>query len=104
MLRRTRSSRSAWAAPILILLDYLLPGGGSTQVIAAAEAAGLPVVIMSGDAERSSELSSGSHPLVAKPFYVGGLVGTVRAALGRKPEPLKTATISLAAAVLAGGG
>ena len=32
----------------LILLDYLLPGGGSTQVVAAAEAAGLPVVTMSG--------------------------------------------------------
>ena len=26
----------------LILLDYLLPGGGSTQILAAAEAAGLP--------------------------------------------------------------
>jgi DNA-binding response OmpR family regulator len=68
----------------LILLAYLLPGGGSTQVVAAAEAAGLPVVIMSGDAERSSELSSGSHPFVAKPFGIESLVGAVQAALGKE--------------------
>jgi DNA-binding response OmpR family regulator len=67
----------------LILLDYLLPGGGSTQVVAAAEAVALPVVIMSGDAERSSELSSGSHPFVAKPFRIEDLVGAVQAALGK---------------------
>ena len=86
MRRQTRSSRSAWAASILCCstLDYLLPGGGSIQILAAAEAAGLPIVIMSGDAELGSELTSGSRPFVVKPFPIADLVGTVRAALGKE--------------------
>jgi CheY-like chemotaxis protein len=68
----------------LVLLDYLLPGGGSTQVLASAEAAGVPVVIMSGDAERQSELSAGNHPFVAKPFRIEDLISAVNAAVDRR--------------------
>lgn len=66
----------------LVLLDYLLPGGGSSDVLASADAAGVPVVIMSGDAERQSELSAGSHPFVAKPFRIEDLISAVAAAVG----------------------
>lgn len=65
----------------LVLLDYLLPGGGSGQVLASADTAGVPVVIMSGDAERQSELSAGNHPFVAKPFRIEDLIGAVNAAI-----------------------
>jgi len=67
----------------LVLLDYLLPGGGSSQVLASADAAGVPVVVMSGDAERQSELSAGNHPFVAKPFRIEDLISAVNAAVGR---------------------
>lgn len=67
----------------LVLLDYLLPGGGSSQVLASAEATGVPVVIMSGDAERQSELSTGNRPFVAKPFRIEDLISTVNTAVGR---------------------
>ena len=66
----------------LVLLDYLLPGGGSSLVLASAEAAGVPVVIMSGDAERQSELSAGERPFVAKPFRIEDLISAVKAAIG----------------------
>jgi CheY-like chemotaxis protein len=68
----------------LVLLDYLLPGGGSGQVLASADAAGVPVVVMSGDAERQSELSAGRHPFVAKPFRIEDLISAVNAAVGRE--------------------
>lgn len=67
----------------LVLLDYLLPGGGSGQVLESADAAGVPVVVMSGDAERRSELSAGSHPFVAKPFRIEDLISAVDRAIGR---------------------
>ncbi len=68
----------------LVLLDYLLPGGGSGQVLASANSAGVPVVIMSGDAERQSELSAGSHPFIAKPFRIEDLIRAVNAAFGHR--------------------
>jgi two-component system, OmpR family, response regulator len=68
----------------LILLDYLLPGGGSGQVLAAADAAGVPVVVMSGDAERQNELSGGDYPFVAKPFRIEDLISAVKAAIGSR--------------------
>lgn len=68
----------------LVLLDYLLPGGGSNHVMASANAAGVPVVIMSGDAERQSELSAGDHRFIAKPFRIGDLISAVNDAIGNR--------------------
>jgi two-component system, OmpR family, response regulator len=68
----------------LVLLDYLLPGGGSSQVLASADAAGVPVVIMSGDAERQGEITAGNHPFIAKPFRIEDLIGAVTTAIGHR--------------------
>lgn len=67
----------------LVLLDCLLPGGGVDDVIGAAEAAGTPVVLMSGDTEQADELRVGARPFLAKPFALDALLETVRGALAR---------------------
>jgi DNA-binding NtrC family response regulator len=70
----------------LVLLDYLLPGGGASQVLTSADTAGVPVVIMSGDTERESEISACNHPFIAKPFRIEDLIRAIDAAIGRRVE------------------
>lgn len=65
----------------LLLLDCLLPGGRVAEVIASAEAAGVPIVLMSGDMERIEALRGGTRPFLAKPFSMDALIRTVEAAL-----------------------
>ncbi len=65
----------------LVLLDCLLPGGRATDVMARADAAGVPVVLMSGDLERLEALREASRPFLSKPFSINALMEAVRAAL-----------------------
>jgi DNA-binding response OmpR family regulator len=65
----------------LVLLDYLLPGGGASQVLASADTSGVPVVIMSGDTERESEISACNHPFIAKPFRIEDLISAIDMAI-----------------------
>ena len=67
----------------LVLLDCLLPGGRVAEVIACADKAGVPVVLMSGDTERIDALRGGTRPFLAKPFSMDALMETTRDALRR---------------------
>lgn len=69
----------------LVLLDCLLPGGRAADVMARADAAQVPVVLMSGDLERAEQLSEGNRPFLTKPFSIAVLLRTVAAALGTSP-------------------
>jgi len=65
-----------------VLLDCLLPGGKAADVIAAADARRIPVVLMSGDPERIEALSEGGRPFLSKPFSIEQLFQALRLAAG----------------------
>ena len=65
----------------LILLDCLIPGGGADLVIERAGRLGIPVVLMSGIAERAAAASAGRHKFITKPFSIDELLRTVGTAL-----------------------
>lgn len=65
----------------LILLDCLIPGGGVEQVIELAGRLGIPLVLMSGIAERAAAASAGRHKFITKPFRIDELLRTVEATL-----------------------
>ena len=69
------------ANPHLVLLDCLLPGGGTVEVLGRADRAGVPVILMSGDLERMEALSDGARPFLSKPFSIDSLMRAVAAAL-----------------------
>jgi CheY-like chemotaxis protein len=68
----------------LILLDCLMPGGGADAVIERASGLGIPVVLMSGVAERAAAASAGRHKFITKPFTIDELLRTVEATLQTK--------------------
>ena len=65
----------------LILLDCLIPGGGADLVIERAGRLGIPVVLMSGVAERAAAASAGRHKFITKPFSIDELLRTVETTL-----------------------
>jgi len=65
----------------LILLDCLIPGGGAELVIEHAARLGIPVVLMSGNAERAAAASAGRHKFITKPFGIQELLRTVETTL-----------------------
>jgi len=66
----------------LVLLDCLLPGGGASHVLEAAEQMGVPVVLMSGDPAPTTQNAMREHPFIAKPFTIEELMRTIDAAIG----------------------
>jgi DNA-binding NtrC family response regulator len=66
----------------LVLLDCTLPGGLGDDLLPAADAAGIPVVLMSGN-PGMAELVPGNRPFVLKPFTLTALLQSVRDNLGR---------------------
>jgi DNA-binding NtrC family response regulator len=75
----------------LVLLDRLLPGGGSDQVLGLADQMSLPVVLMSGDAEWNSSAQRNDHPFIAKPFDIETLLSTIESTLSRHLPETHTA-------------
>jgi DNA-binding response OmpR family regulator len=66
-----------------VLLDCLLPDGDTAEVIAAAEAREVPVILMSGDPEQIETYSAEDQPFLAKPFSIEELHKTLRTVLTR---------------------
>jgi len=59
--------------PAVILLDCLLPDGGSAGLLAEADRLGISVVLTSGDPRESGRL--GTHrPFLPKPFHQSALL------------------------------
>ncbi len=65
----------------LVLLDCLIPGGGANSVIDRAGRLGIPVVLMSGAADRAAAASAGRHKFITKPFTIDELLRTIEATL-----------------------
>lgn len=65
-----------------VLLDCLLPQGNTAEIIASAEARGIPVILMSGDPEQIATFSAHGYPFLAKPFSIESLQETLREVLG----------------------
>lgn len=64
----------------LLLLDCTLPGGLGEDLLPAADAANIPVILMSGNPETAANVP-GERRFVLKPFSVAGLLETVEAVL-----------------------
>jgi DNA-binding response OmpR family regulator len=58
----------------LVLLDCLLPDGDSAEIIAAAEAREISIILMSGDVAYSAR----GLPFLSKPFSIEELLKTLR--------------------------
>ncbi|MDQ2803528.1 MAG: response regulator, partial [Pseudomonadota bacterium] len=69
----------------LVLLDRLMPGGGSAEAAAEARGRGIPVIIMSGDPTAIGSLNAAGMPFVAKPFSGVSLLAAADRALAAAP-------------------
>lgn len=77
------------AAPVLVVLDVMLPGTSGLQVLERRRAAGdrTPVLVLSARGEQEDRivgLETGADDYLAKPFSPRELVLRVRALLGRE--------------------
>ena len=82
---------SATTEPIhLMLTDMIMPGGNGPELAAAVRNMGLrlPVIFMSGYADRSVDIESlgGGSIFLQKPFSLATLAGAVRTALEEESE------------------
>jgi DNA-binding response OmpR family regulator len=62
--------------PDLLLLDCTLPGGLGDALVPSADAASVPILLMSGNPERAAQVS-GNRPFILKPFTLTDLLTKV---------------------------
>lgn len=70
--------------PDAVLSDCLLPNGGLDRLLATADAAGRPIVLMSGCAETLARLSAEGYRTLQKPFRLHQLLMEVGIAAGAR--------------------
>jgi CheY-like chemotaxis protein len=72
----------------LLLVDWILPPGRD-RLIAAAEEAGIPVMVMTGEAAAMDRLEAEAIPYLMKPFGESALRGKIAGAIiaGRAFSP-----------------
>lgn len=87
------------AAPDLVVLDWMLPGGSGIeicrQIRAGAGTRGMPVIMLTArgeEADRLRGLSTGADDYMVKPFSVAELMARIKGLL-RRVAPEKTADI-----------
>jgi DNA-binding NtrC family response regulator len=68
------------AAPVVILLDCLLPEGTPAALLSAADSLRIPVVLISGD-PRQSEAHLPGRRFLMKPFSRGRVLEAIEGAL-----------------------
>ena len=69
----------------VVVTDFVLPGGNGDEIAEAAQHAGVPVVIMSGDPFRTKRDQGDDLPFIAKPFHSAQLVDLIHSVLAPKP-------------------
>ncbi len=69
----------------LILLDCTLPAGLGKELIPAADAASVPIILMSGNPEMAEHVP-GNRPFVLKPFTLSDLMEAVGDILDHPPH------------------
>ena len=102
-LRRFRSD-----APDLVLLDLAMPGmDGATVVQKIREESDTPIVIVSGERERTATaelLDAGADDYIRKPFRADELLARVRAVMRRTAARSASAGAAAASTALADSG
>jgi DNA-binding NtrC family response regulator len=74
-----------WPRPALVIVDRQLPDGDGVDVLRAASAFGIPVIVITGygtAATRRLTLEEGAAGFLAKPFTGHDLVDLVRRLMG----------------------
>ena len=61
----------------IVVTDSMLRGGNGDDVAKAAQRAGLPVIIVSGEPERVKRHEIGRIPFLAKPFHPSELAALI---------------------------
>ena len=61
----------------VIVLDCLLPGGGTARLLEQADTMQVPVIMISGSSAEIARLG-GARPSLPKPFSADDLIGMVR--------------------------
>ena len=68
-----------------VLLDCILPGETTWQIVLEADRQNIPVVLMTGDADQMKDITGGPRPFILKPFALHDLRSVIKEALrGRK--------------------
>lgn len=70
----------------VVVTDSVLRGGNGDDVAKAAQRAGVPVIVMSGEPRRTKDHEVGDLPFIAKPFYAANLVDLINGVLTPKPR------------------
>lgn len=74
--------------PDLVVLDALMPGMPSIALAAAASRRGIPVILMTGEARVSEELTANGWRHLKKPFRMDALLAEVRTVLAEAGQNL----------------
>jgi DNA-binding response OmpR family regulator len=61
------------AAVDVVLLDCIVPGETTWQIVLEADRQAVPVVLMTGDPEQMKNAASGTRPYILKPFTLSDL-------------------------------
>jgi two-component system OmpR family response regulator len=69
------------------VVDVLLPGKLAGEAVGEVlEARGVPVLLISGDAEACARIAAAGRPILAKPFRLADLVGMIRELMESRPS------------------
>jgi DNA-binding response OmpR family regulator len=68
----------------VVILDCLLPGGGTARLLAQADTMRVPVIIISGSSAEIARIG-GSRPALPKPFSADELIDLVRKVASTRP-------------------
>ena len=93
-----RSGKSWWmprdginllfaAAVDVVLLDCILPGETTWQIVLEADRQNIPVVLMTGDADQMKDIG-GPRPFILKPFTLHDLRSVIKEALRERKRGL----------------
>jgi DNA-binding NtrC family response regulator len=61
----------------VILLDCLLPGGGTSRLLEVADERGVPVILISGSSQELERIGC-SRPSLQKPFSADDMIALIR--------------------------
>jgi CheY-like chemotaxis protein len=81
--------------PDLIVLDALMPGMSGIELAADASQRGIPVILMTGEAQASEELTASGWRHLQKPFRVDALLAEVHAVLAEAEQTVAMVQASL---------
>jgi DNA-binding response OmpR family regulator len=70
----------------LIISDAILQGGNGENIVVSASSFGVPILMISGDGEKSDQFRRNSIPFLLKPFGPSALISMVDRLLGNDPS------------------